>query len=1463
VTHLPLSGSPVIDAGPTVADDCIERDQRGALRPAGPRCDIGSVEFGASFPDAPAEVPSAPGEIVTRVGDGTIGLSWQPPADDGGAPITGYVLQIAPPPLTGPATVPLSTSRTVVEGLQNGVEHTFSVRAVNAVGEGPASQAVQATPEVVWYAVGAESTSSNYGRSARWNADASVRTDLGPILAGGWVAYGVAHRPDGRWVAVGGSGRVSFSDDARTWHDASAGVPTTRALRAVDHDDAGRLVAVGWDTVVTSTDGETWQAASAPSGTYVDVAFADGRWVAVGSSGAVITSVDGVSWSAVDYPSTSAVRTVEHGDGTWATGTASGQVVTSVDGLTWTVASTPTTAAILDLGHGDGRWIAVDANDRLHRSSDGGQSWVTMTPPVPWRSATLAAHHRDGVWLVVGDKIDLRSVDAQVWQATRSGVAPAYLDVATTNVITTPPPLLPPVDPDPEPADIDARLVALEVNQAVQDWRNSLPLFSEKPTAVRAFVEVPDAATSVPLSGVLRGYRLGQELPWSPLAPVNAAGAIAAGPDVVSRRAELDASLNFRLPFSWLNGELELAFETPGATLACQEQAPPTSTCRANVSFLRSGTLDATLVDVGWRATAEDPVIRPTAVELEEQKVRLRETYPISRYAQNTRRLATPFDAKPTDGEVNAALRTQRELDGCRTADGCNRIYSGYLIGSGGGLASGAVSMSWASGSQASTARNHARNRVPHEIAHNLGVPHVVNASNGLDDDGRKQGWCNETASATAVDWPHTTTLGNSVRPTLGPMAPTNSQVWGLVPRFLQTDARLALVDPSTTFPMMSYCTTLLAGQGRWVSSPTYQTLHQQIGLWSATGATTPQAPVTAAAAADPVDQLLVRITVPLEDDAEIAMAVFDPVLRANLAPPAVPASGDYELLLRGDDGEPIVSVPFDVEELHADGGDDPGIGQAIVAVPVPDDPVGGIEVVEAGEIIGAIDASPAVPTVTIDTPEPGSTVGDTGAIRVSWTGSDDDGDELAYSVRVSPDDGGSWQTVAVDLAVTELEVPLSQLRATTTARLQVIASDGFHSSYDEVAPFTIVDAPPQVTIVHPLTGQVVAGEQLLDLSAIAIDPEDRELDGDAVRWTSDRDGPLGSGAEVTVAAATLSEGEHELTVTATDTAGASSVASVRVLVSRAYAPLASEPLPAGEPAALQVTDAAASVGSDEPFDVTLQIVDAVGDHVEVAGIEVALTQLGGVPRLAPSTPTATSDAAGVVRFDGLRFTGPGGSVLLEATADGLPAVLLGIEVDGDDPPPAPVLDCDLVTPASFTDVPSGSTHAATIGCLAAIDVLRGRGDGTFAPAETLTRGQAASLVFRSLQAAGLPLQEAEELTFGDVAGSVHAGAIGALADLGIVQGRTETTYEPSAPVTRAQLISLIARASATLGVDTTPVPPPYTDVAGSVHADNIGWAADVGIAQGFADGTFGPNRSVTRAQSASFVVRWLSTIER
>src|SRR5690606_4471002 len=42
-THLPLEGSPVIDAGPAT---CTSPDQRGQLAPLGDACDIGAVELG-------------------------------------------------------------------------------------------------------------------------------------------------------------------------------------------------------------------------------------------------------------------------------------------------------------------------------------------------------------------------------------------------------------------------------------------------------------------------------------------------------------------------------------------------------------------------------------------------------------------------------------------------------------------------------------------------------------------------------------------------------------------------------------------------------------------------------------------------------------------------------------------------------------------------------------------------------------------------------------------------------------------------------------------------------------------------------------------------------------------------------------------------------------------------------------------------------------------------------------------------------------------------------------------------------------------------------------------------------------------------------------------------------------------------------------------------------------------------
>ncbi len=85
---------------------------------------------------AQPRVPGPPTDVSATARDTTASVSWKAPAHDGGSPITGYVLKLRPGEhLLRPGPV-LTTS---VEGLTRGTSYVFTVRAVNAVGEGPES----------------------------------------------------------------------------------------------------------------------------------------------------------------------------------------------------------------------------------------------------------------------------------------------------------------------------------------------------------------------------------------------------------------------------------------------------------------------------------------------------------------------------------------------------------------------------------------------------------------------------------------------------------------------------------------------------------------------------------------------------------------------------------------------------------------------------------------------------------------------------------------------------------------------------------------------------------------------------------------------------------------------------------------------------------------------------------------------------------------------------------------------------------------------------------------------------------------------------------------------------------------------------------------------------------------------------------------------------------------------------
>lgn len=198
---------------------------------------------------------------------------------------------------------------------------------------------------------------------------------------------------------------------------------------------------------------------------------------------------------------------------------------------------------------------------------------------------------------------------------------------------------------------------------------------------------------------------------------------------------------------------------------------------------------------------------------------------------------------------------------------------------------------------------------------------------------------------------------------------------------------------------------------------------------------------------------------------------------------------------------------------------------------------------------------------------------------------------------------------------------------------------------------------------------------------------------------------------------------------------------------------------------------------------------------------------------------------------------------------------------DEDEDEDEAVLDCGDVDGRVFPDVASGSVHSAAISCAGGLGLVQGQLDGTFGPASNLSRGQAASIVFRSLQLAGLDLDEQPDAAPSDAAGSTHRGAIGALIELDVIEGYADSTFRPRADVTRAQLASLIARATEATGVSASPTDPPFSDVSGGPHAGNIGWASSQGIIEGYGASTFGPNHSATRAQTASVIIRWLTAL--
>ncbi|MEI3306957.1 MAG: S-layer homology domain-containing protein [Dysosmobacter sp.] len=148
--------------------------------------------------------------------------------------------------------------------------------------------------------------------------------------------------------------------------------------------------------------------------------------------------------------------------------------------------------------------------------------------------------------------------------------------------------------------------------------------------------------------------------------------------------------------------------------------------------------------------------------------------------------------------------------------------------------------------------------------------------------------------------------------------------------------------------------------------------------------------------------------------------------------------------------------------------------------------------------------------------------------------------------------------------------------------------------------------------------------------------------------------------------------------------------------------------------------------------------------------------------------------------------------------------------------------------------------------------------DGTLRPYGTITRGEVATIFFRLLTDEARDEYWDQDSGYSDCGPDLWCNnAISTLSNMGIIDGFQDGTFRPYAKITRAQFAKI---AVGFFETTTRKYQGYYSDVPENAwFTDYVEAASRVGLIQGFEDGTFRPNVNITRAQACVIVNRALN----
>lgn len=725
----------------------------------------------------------------------------------------------------------------------------------------------------------------------------------------------------------------------------------------------------------------------------------------------------------------------------------------------------------------------------------------------------------------------------------------------------------------------EVRVVAMEVTQGLQNWDNAITLVKNRRTAVRVFMETtlrPRKITA-DLRGTVLSRHGARTIGSTP--PVNHNLRVEVKPNIVERRGDIEASLNFMIPSSWYSlnegDQLKLELDFDESNIDCR------SNCSVTVSFTELAG-EPYLVMVPLAVMDGEQKTEISLGALHEQFDRIMSVMPLSHYFYFTldtvpRSENDPYDGiyfgeyEPVGREVN--IKYYLNILSKWAKDSSNEyIYLGVLPGGHdcdceiAGIANmpsdklfGRTAV-WYSG-YPTTKRaqlnlgGSSRNRGGHELGHLFGFQHPIRFREKKNDKGSYSGECDETSSAEEV-YPYFHDIDDKWLPTLGELHNSQIEAWGIDLRFVipvkgrrlskysdgdyeYTDTDFSVIDPYEVFSIMSYCphkTNRPLNQGRWIDI--YH--HRKVIDLLKDGNNI----FLNSSISDYSD--LISGFIYFSGSGDVVDVEFDPVFFRQREVISTD-EGNFVLELRDAHGNAVKTVQFDLNHYSFD---DEGASGSDFSIIIQDPPAyDSFAVLKDGIEYSVVTRSLNEPTVDVSGVYSGEHFDRDEIINLFWNGNDIDGDALTYRVYYSSDAGQSYRPVMFDTDRTSASFPVRIFEGSERARLGVSVSDGTRSTFVETPIFSIAGSAPQVNIESPSSSSVYASDQVVILDATGFDFEDGLLPPSAFSWRSSIDGFLGADNFFVLRATDLSVGEHTITLEVNDSNNMATIVSIEIVI--------------------------------------------------------------------------------------------------------------------------------------------------------------------------------------------------------------------------------------------------------------------------------------------------------------------------